>query len=67
MPLTDNLSSVVLARHTSNIMEMYYDRDFTVIRAKKAAVLVVQMWGDSNSNYFEEFQKRIKAQYLSAL
>jgi hypothetical protein len=41
MPLTDNLSSVVLACHTSNIMEMYYDRDFAAIRAEKAAILVM--------------------------
>ncbi len=67
MPLTNNLSSVVLARHTSNIMEMYYDRDFAVVRAEKVAALVAQTWGDSNSNHFEEFQKRIKAQCLSAL
>jgi hypothetical protein len=42
VPLTDNLSSVVLARHTSNIMEMYYDRDFAAVQAEKAAALVVQ-------------------------
>jgi hypothetical protein len=48
-------------------MEIYYDHDFTIIQAEKMAVLIVQIWGDNNSNHFEEFQKRIKAQCLSAL